>query len=572
MKKLKSSMPKLKSSKPFQPFNFSTFQPFNFSTFQPFNRRSQPFDLSTFRLFTLSTALLAACSVSAKTFQWRITGNETTAGQFAAYHGETVAFDLSFSGAASNCTASSARIFYQTNGMGGAYWPTDGLVFAPSNDCGAAAYRFFVRATDDLGVNYTANGILRMLDSPGFVPNALPLPVATIDFARVSVSNAPWATPDMIDYTPGNAQLVETIAESETDPTVPAWAKAQTPPQTMTTNDVCNIVTNQVDEYVMEMEGDYWMVEQTTARFVIRDVVWTPRGDGQYTVTFRANGESKSIDYPDSVANSVICTDRGCYLYFSYEQSVSELMPELSMPNQWALVFGSTGGHDGGADSFVHRVGNALGLATANDLAALSGSATNYTDTATNALRVSFAGDLAAAISATNTVFSNAVLSVGLGIDTNAVAAINALVEQGDELPVGEAATVGALLLALAAAVAALKRGKADITDLSYALKTLGNSDIKTVGQVTGYALADRAVNGITVGSGVSSVVFLLPAKVVGRGRDLFIRLVVTGTSAPSVSFYEADGSAVSFDEADDSWADLEPGVNVICFTETSQA
>ena len=550
MKKLKSSMPKLKSSKPFnlstfQPFNFSTFQPFNFSTFQPFNRRSQPFNLSTFRLFTLSTALLAACSVSAKTFQWRITGNETTAGQFAAYHGETVAFDLSFSGAASNCTASSARIFYQTNGMGGAYWPTDGLVFAPSNDCGAAAYRFFVRATDDLGVNYTANGILRMLDSPGFVPNALPLPVATIDFARVSVSNAPWATPSI---TNGLVSL-DSLA-----PRVSA------------------IVTNEVDEYVMEMEGDYWMVEQTTARFVVSDVVWTPRGDGQYTVTFRANGESKSIDYPDSVANSVICTDRGCYLYFSYEQSVSELMPELSMPNQWALVFGSTGGHDGGADSFVHRVGNALGLATANDLAALSGSATNYTDTATNALRVSFAGDLAAAISATNTVFSNAVLSVGLGIDTNAVAAINALVEQGDELPVGEAATVGALLLALAAAVAALKRGKADITDLSYALKTLGNSDIKTVGQVTGYALADRAVNEITVGSGVSSVVFLLPAKVVGRGRDLFIRLVVTGTSAPSVSFYEADGSAVSFDEADDSWADLEPGVNVICFTETSQA
>ena len=68
-------------------------------------KSSKPFNLSTFRLFTLSTALLAACSVSAKTFQWRITGNEAHAAQFAAYHGETVAFDLSFSGAASNCTA-----------------------------------------------------------------------------------------------------------------------------------------------------------------------------------------------------------------------------------------------------------------------------------------------------------------------------------------------------------------------------------------------------------------------------------------------------------------------------------
>lgn len=70
--------------------------------------------------------------------------------------------------------------------------------------------------------------------------------------------------------------------------------------------------------------------------------------------------------------------------------------------------------------------------------------------------------DLSSAISATNTAFSNAVLSVGLNIDTNTVAQINALVEQGEEMPVGSAATVGGLLLALAAAVAALKRDKAN--------------------------------------------------------------------------------------------------------------
>ncbi|MBR3223419.1 MAG: hypothetical protein IKF72_14465 [Kiritimatiellae bacterium] len=144
----------------------------------------------------------------------------------------------------------------------------------------------------------------------------------------------------------------------------------------VTTNDVCNIVTNEVDEYVMEMEGDYWMVEQTTARFVVSDVVWTPRGDGQYTVSFRANGVAKSIGYPDSVANSVICTDRDCYVYFprlDYGLTVAEMMPELSMPNQWALTMGTTGGHDGGADSFVHRTRNALGLVTVDDLAGVRG-------------------------------------------------------------------------------------------------------------------------------------------------------------------------------------------------------
>jgi len=65
-------------------------------------------------------------------------------------------------------------------------------------------------------------------------------------------------------------------------------------------------------------------------------------------------------------------------------------------------------------------------------------------------------------ISATNPMFSNAVLSVGIGVGTNTIAAINELVENNDRLPIGGAATVGALLLALAAAVAALKKKKQD--------------------------------------------------------------------------------------------------------------
>ena len=136
----------------------------------------------------------AVCNAFAKTFQWRIAGNETQVSQFAAYHGETVEFELSFTGAASNCTAAAARIYYQTNGMGQAWWQTDGLVFDPTNDVGAATYRFFVRAQDNLGVNYTANGILRMLDSPGFTPSAVELPVKTLDFASIAVHNAPYYT------------------------------------------------------------------------------------------------------------------------------------------------------------------------------------------------------------------------------------------------------------------------------------------------------------------------------------------------------------------------------------------
>ena len=139
--------------------------------------------------------------------------------------------------------------------------------------------------------------------------------------------------------------------------------------------------------------------------------------------------------------------------------------------------------------------------------------ATNYTDFA-----------IGAAIDNTNPVFSNAVLSVGLGVDTNTVAAINALVEAGDELPIGGATSVGALLLALAAAIAALKKR------LPYALvaKTIEN------GAVT---LDDRASNTVEISATLSpnTLTVNFPATS-GKARDFALRLnIASGVTAPEL-------------------------------------
>ena len=109
----------------------------------------------------VATCLLAALGGSAKTFEWRISTPSVRAETFTAYHGETVRFNLVFSGAMSNVSAQA--IYYQTNGMGSADYfpPIPGTVFAPSNDIGAAEYRFFIRCRDADGVDYTANGRLR---------------------------------------------------------------------------------------------------------------------------------------------------------------------------------------------------------------------------------------------------------------------------------------------------------------------------------------------------------------------------------------------------------------------------
>ena len=168
--------------------------------------------LKTLATLCLSASLLLCVenAASAKTFDWPIGSPAAKAETFTAYHGETVRFNLRLSGPMTNLAP--VAIYYQTNGMGRTEWFTvPGTVFAPSNDCGAAAYRFFVRCLDPDGVDYSANGTLRMLDSPGFSPSEVQLPVQTIDFAHVTALNAPWL-------------------EEESDPTVPAWAKAENPP------------------------------------------------------------------------------------------------------------------------------------------------------------------------------------------------------------------------------------------------------------------------------------------------------------------------------------------------------
>lgn len=83
--------------------------------------------------------------------------------------------------------------FCQTNAVGPWFGPLPGACFSHTNDIGAAFYNVMVRAQTPGGaVNYTAFARLRMLDSPGFAPGKLPLPVSTIDFSEVVALHAPW--------------------------------------------------------------------------------------------------------------------------------------------------------------------------------------------------------------------------------------------------------------------------------------------------------------------------------------------------------------------------------------------
>ena len=92
-------------------------------------------------------------------------------------------------------------------------------------------------------------------------------------------------------------------------------------------------------------------------------------------------------------------------------------------------------------------------------------------------------------------------------------------------------------------------------------------------GTTVSATLQDRAVNAVTLASTVTAATFTFPAPVAGYARDFFVRLVIEGSTVPTISFLESGGGSLedAFDADDDAWAEIEPGVNVLMFTETSQ-
>ena len=145
------------------------------------------------QLLILLILLILSKNSFAAPLQWTCDWPEAKSQTFSLYQGETATFEPTFRVNGRTVTnATIEAVWYQTNGMGNAWWKLDGATFAPSNDVGAASYRFFVEAKTSGDTIYRANGALRMLPSPGFTPNAIEPPIVTLDFANIEVANAPY--------------------------------------------------------------------------------------------------------------------------------------------------------------------------------------------------------------------------------------------------------------------------------------------------------------------------------------------------------------------------------------------
>lgn len=186
--------------------------------------------LITSCLLLLAFSLLHPPSSFGLTDAWSVNINDHTAVQRTYKRGESIDMRITLRDGLKplDLTGATARWYWYTNAVDNLWWtnaasiqtPTSGLVSAPwtpAMDTGADLYPYWVGlwmpgSTSPL---WRVTGTIRLLGSPGLNPNSQPVPVRTLDFAAITLTNAPWVTAD--DWASGSNSLAAALQAAVTN-------------------------------------------------------------------------------------------------------------------------------------------------------------------------------------------------------------------------------------------------------------------------------------------------------------------------------------------------------------------
>ena len=182
-------------------------------------------------ILALASALAHAAQTPAESssvpIRWTVETSRAQVAQFEAYRGETLDLEATMKSYGSPlATPVQPSLYWQTNGMGAAWWTAPATAsgnviratWSPTNDCGGTVYNCFI---GQAGGNYRAAFRLRMLPSPGYTPNHLPLPTVTGESDPVFSS---WLATNK--FSSARAETVGTDSQW-TDATGTVWQVAQ---------------------------------------------------------------------------------------------------------------------------------------------------------------------------------------------------------------------------------------------------------------------------------------------------------------------------------------------------------
>lgn len=145
-------------------------------------------------LISATMALQGVCKGGVP-LEWTRRPDSTTPANFTAHQGETLEFCCTFRGFGELPfgDGGDVRLYFQTNGMGEAWWSAPATVssnevravWGPEMDVGASRWVFFFGRP---GVVY-ASVIVRLVKSPGFTPGVLPPPAMFEETVAAIVTN-----------------------------------------------------------------------------------------------------------------------------------------------------------------------------------------------------------------------------------------------------------------------------------------------------------------------------------------------------------------------------------------------
>lgn len=514
----------------------------------------------------LQLQLITPTLPAAVPLRWTVETSRVLPAVFEAYQGETLTFEAALQSHGKPLEAPvNYSFFWQTNGMGSTYWeapaqrgsgvsplesgsvvsplergsgvsPLVGetnVLFAtwlPAYDVGARVYNCFIGSPSNI---YHAAFQLRLRPSPGALPNALPLPTPVIDFARIHVLNPPWGS--------GGGGGCDTNA-------VDALANSA-----VVTNALTVATTNRVA--ALETATNNLTSSVSGLASSVSDLSSSVSGLAS-SVSGLASSKADRPALPVTAGNLAALTADGNLS--DSGKKASDFAPAV----EGGYLPLNDGGHVIGDTTFLGNfyagpLGDMIGVT--RDAGYLykydSEGIKWYYGYREDANELAVKGDISAAISSTNPTFSNAVLAVGLNIDTNSVAVLNEIAATFGDFPIeGTATTVGGLLAALAAAAAWLKKNKvgsfksvggatatvengvAELDDFFTNSNSLLNARITYERNATG--IKDRAFNTLSFDGteyNLSTALAAVTPTASGQPRDLLI--VATATAATTISF-----------------------------------
>lgn len=192
------------------------------------------------KLFILLIALILSGNVYALTDEWGVDMQQHPSVQRTYKQGESHELRVSLRNGLKplDLTGATALFLWYTNTVQNIWWtnsvaitaPLAGIVqttWTPAMDVGASSYAYWIGiwpagSTSPL---WRVTGTIRMLPSPGFQPNALVPPVRTLDFAAMTLTNAPWVT--AADWSSGSNALASALQAEASDRSAAFESNAQ---------------------------------------------------------------------------------------------------------------------------------------------------------------------------------------------------------------------------------------------------------------------------------------------------------------------------------------------------------